>query len=530
MHDMPRRRARWLALGITLVGAALRIATLNTRSYWLDETTSVRQASWSIPRMLEWMANNVHPPFFHTLLHYWILQFGSSEVAVRVFAVVWGIAAIPLVYWVASAVYNRRVGLFASAILALSPFFIWYAQEARMYTMMLVFATVSIGALWRALETNRLRWWALFAVATGAGLMTQYFFVFLTAGQSVYALSAFARHRVPLAEPADSDAAAPPARARRVPPAVWWLVSLAVAVSPLLWWVPQVLQHSELFRGISQPFNYGWAPPTFGVRFNELIMVPVQWLFGFHSTLTMRNLVAAWPLLITAVFLTAGLARRFSERTWYLVASGFGGVLGIAIVGLWQPILESRYFTAVAVPLVILAGALLGELRPRAVRIVCSLLIVVSLVSWFDQSLNPNSIIKWDNRQAMAVVAEKWRPGDTILLIPSFASSIPEYYLPADAYASLHQVPLYDGRGVPRNSPDQMSDDLRGQVGTSRRVWIIATWQETPRIALDRSITARWLTIRGFDTTEDHRFRRIRVTLFTAPPPPDFFVDPEVTP
>jgi len=526
-------RDAWLVAAITLAGIALRLATLNTRSFWLDETTAVRQASWSIPEMLAWMANNVHPPLFHTLLHYWIAYLGRGEITVRAFALAWGIAAIPLMYWAGRAVYDRRVGLIAAAILAISPFYVWYAQEARMYTMMLVFALVCTGAMWKALKGNRFGWWALYALAASAGLMTQYFFVFLIAGQGAYLVLFHMRERL-------RDLGSRGERRFRwtrpwgivhdAPAVVGWVSALAVAVLPLVWWIPKVLAHPELFRGVSGAFNYGGSPPTLSIKFNELILVPVQWAFGFHSELATRDLVAMWPLLITFVFVSAGLARRVSSRSWYLIASGIGGAAAIAAIGQWQPILDARYFTAVTVPVVILSARAIAELKPSVLRAVFAVVLAVALVGWADQSFNPDSIVKWDNRAAMGIVGDGFIDGDTVLLIPSFVSSIPEYYLPPDAYASLRKVPSYDAKGRPRNSASQLAEDLDRQVGPSRRVWVIATWQETPRIALDRTMTAAWLVSEGFERKQDHKLRRIRVTLFEAGPERGFFIDNGATP
>lgn len=521
-------------IGITLAGVALRLVTIDTRSFWLDETTAVRQASWSIPEMLAWMANNVHPPLFHTLLHYWIVAFGRGEITVRGFALTWGIAAIPLMYWAARSIYDRRVGLIAAAVLAFSPYFVWYAQEARMYTMMLVFALVCTTAMWRAMQGNRLWWWALYAVAAGAGLMTQYFFAFLIAGQGAYMLLFRLRRRKAELEIESGRRWSwkrPWAIVRETPELGGWLGALVVAALPLVWWLPQVFSHPELLRGVSGAFNYGGAPPSVGIHFNELILVPVQWAFGFHSELATRDLVAMWPLLITLIFVSAGLARRVSPRTWYLIASGVGGAAIIAVLGQWQPIiLEARYFTAVTVPLVILSARAVAQLRPSAVRAVLAFLCAVALIAWADQSFNPDSIVKWDNRAAMGVVADGFKPGDTILLIPNFVSSIPEYYLPSDAYAALQKVPSFDAQGLPRNSASQLAEDLDRQVGPSRRVWIIATWQDTPRIEQDRTMTASWLTSQGFVQTQDKQLRRIRVTLFEAGPERGFFIGGGVTP
>lgn len=527
-------RWQWLALlGVVVAeGVALRLSTLGNRSFWLDETTAVRQATWSIPHMLGEMANNVHPPLFHILLHYWIVAFGRSELAVRAFPLVWGIAAIPLLYWVGSSIYDRRVGFIAASIGAFSPFFVWYSQEARMYSMMFVLALLATGALYHALRTGAFRWWSLFTLATAAGVMTQYFFLFLVAGQGAYFLLSHLpeRERELKAARAVLEGSRTWVAGRRLAHVAGMGTALLVAAAPLSWWLPQVLEHRELLRGVSGAFNYGGPAPTFGVHFNELVLVPVQYVFGFHADLAMRDLVAIWPLLITGAFLSAGIAQRLSRRTWYLVAAGVGGSLLIALLGLWQPILEARYFTATAAPLVILAARFLAELRADTFRTVAAVLLVVSLAGWVDQSYNPDSIVKWDNREAMDVVSTGYRPGDTILLIPNFVTSIPEYYLPTEVYAEVRKLPAFDANGRPRNRPEQLDEDLERMVGVSRRVWIVATWQESPRIALDRRLTSEWLADQGFELAEDHRLRRIRVSLFETSEPRGFFYGEEGPP
>lgn len=536
-HDRPAgalSTGLWL-LAITLAGVFFRVSSINTRSLWLDETTAIRQASWSIPEMLAWMANNVHPPLFHTLLHYWIRVVGRSEVEVRAFALVWGVVAIPLVFWAAKTMYDRRVGLISAVLLALSPFYIWYSQEARMYTMMLVFALITLTSLWKALNGDGRVWWVLYALSSAAGIMTQYFFGFLIIGQAIYMTRHVYRRNLPEAE---QDLEASPSVlvhiytvVRDSPPLRMWLIASAAAMIPLAWWLPQVIVNQELFRGAAGSFNYGGTAPRLGIYFNELILVPVEAVFGFHSESVMRNLVSMWPLLITLVFVSTGFAKRLTGSTSYLAAGGVGGAAIIVALGQWQPIiLELRYFTAVSVPILILTARFLSILKPRTFTLIATVLVLVGIGSWADQSFNPNSVVKWDNRQAMSVVSEGFQEGDTILLIPNFVSSIPEYYLTASQYSSLRKVPSFDARGVPRNTPVQLAQDLERQVGPSHRVWLIATWQETPRIAQDRALTVQWLRSQGFRVAQDHPLQKIRVTLYETEPGREFFIDQGVTP
>jgi uncharacterized membrane protein len=532
-QDHSRGRGLVLLALVFALGAALRVASINTRSFWLDETTSVRQASWPLGEMVAWMAHNVHPPLFHTLLHYWIGAFTSSEISVRGFALIWGLAAIPLAYWVGSVLFERRVGLFSAGIVALSPFFIWYSQEARMYTMLLVFALLATGAFWRALRHGGARWWLLYALAAGAGLVTQYFFAFLIAGHLVY----YALHEMPDALRAAREAGTE--RSRRgplrlladVPTLGPLLLSAVVALIPLGVWLPYVFQHPELLRGVSGAFNYGGVPPELGVHFDSQALVLAEGLFGFHAEDVMRSLVAAWPLLVTGAFVVGGLARRATRRTQFLIVSAVTGLGAISLLGMWQPIvLEVRYFTAVCVPLVILIAKGFCDLRPTVMRGVLAVVLVVAAVAWVDQSYNPDSVTKWDNRAAMGIVADGYHPGDVILLLPYFVSSVPQYYLPPNVYAQVQPLPLFDRYGKERNSTTQLAEDLTRKVGYARRVWVIATWQETPQIALDRQHVGEWLTSQRYRVAGDHQLHRIRVTLYEGQPQGDFFLRGRVAP
>lgn len=529
VRDLTRRQGAWWLLGVALLGSALRLVSLNSRSFWLDETTSIRQASWSIPDLIARMSDNVHPPLFHIMLHFWMKAFGRAELSVRSFTVMFGIIAIPLVYWAAATAYNRRVGVISAGIIAVSPFFVWYSQEARMYTLMLVFAALSVGCMYRAIAENRWWWWLAYGVATGLGTMTQYFFFFLVAGQAMYLFF----YEVPVhlrrlrAQGTAMFAWHRPWRIfSDVPETLGWLGAMFVAALPSMWWVPKVLKHKDLFSGVTQPFNYGWTAPIFGVHFNEQILVPIEWAFGFHSNLVMRDLVSLWPLLITLTFLSIAYARRLTPATWYLGLSGLGGAALISALGMWQPILEARYYTAVTVPIVILCARFAASLRPAAFRAVLAVVLVISGIAWIDQSYNPDSIVKWDNRQAMAIIRNNFQPGDAILLIPSFASSIPEYYLPYDQYTALSKVPQYDKNGLPRNTGARLAEDLDRQVGPSRRVWIIATWQDTPLIAADRVHVGEWLLTQGYHLVRDDKLHQIRILLYERPTSRGFFIAP----
>jgi 4-amino-4-deoxy-L-arabinose transferase-like glycosyltransferase len=58
---------------------------------------------------------------------------GSSEVILRIPSVIFGLITICIVFLIAEKLFNRRVGLIASSLMATSGLAIYYSQEARMY-------------------------------------------------------------------------------------------------------------------------------------------------------------------------------------------------------------------------------------------------------------------------------------------------------------------------------------------------------------------------------------------------------------
>jgi len=148
--------APWIALILTLVGGLLRILYIAKNGLWLDEAFSVWLASQDPGEMLGWMLKiDQHPPLYYLLLHAWIADFGDTPYYVRLLSALFGTAAIPMLYLTGKRLSGPVMGLAAAALLAFSPFNLYYAQEARMYTLLAFNAAVAIYALVRLLSDPR---------------------------------------------------------------------------------------------------------------------------------------------------------------------------------------------------------------------------------------------------------------------------------------------------------------------------------------------------------------------------------------
>ena len=109
-----------------------------------------------------------------------------------------GVATVPLVYVLGARTVGRAAGLAGAALLALSPFAIFYASEARAYALMTLIVVLSTLALLRALETNERRWRVAFALLQAAAMYSHYTAVFVLAAQFGWAFLAHPDRRLPL--------------------------------------------------------------------------------------------------------------------------------------------------------------------------------------------------------------------------------------------------------------------------------------------------------------------------------------------
>jgi uncharacterized membrane protein len=139
-----RRLFHWLVLLLLIaVGAVDRLLYLARKPFWFDEFFSVEVAriGWgNFLHLLWWREANMS--LYYLLLRIW-LHGGQSEYFIRSLSVVFAVATIPAIYWLGVELYDRRVGLIASALFAFNAYSVRYAQEARSYALFLLLATLS---------------------------------------------------------------------------------------------------------------------------------------------------------------------------------------------------------------------------------------------------------------------------------------------------------------------------------------------------------------------------------------------------
>ncbi len=139
-----------MALGaIVVLGGALRFYGLTIQSLWSDEL-----ASWyfsrpeGVLRVVSAVREDVHPPGYFVILHFAQAVFGDSEWALRLPSAIAGWLCIPAVYLLGRRIYSEREGLVAALLVAVSWAGVYFSQETRSYSVLILLSTVTAFLWW----------------------------------------------------------------------------------------------------------------------------------------------------------------------------------------------------------------------------------------------------------------------------------------------------------------------------------------------------------------------------------------------
>ena len=396
----------WIVL-TTLLAFGLRLIWLGRPSLWYDEAFSqvVAQVDW--PTF--WsalLADAVHPPGYYLLLRGAVRLWGDSEFGLRWPSVLAGTLAVPLLGRLGRILGSQGWGLAAGLWLALSPFAIWYAQEARMYSLLLCLTLGSAYAFWRLLkQPNWKRWGGVAAIS--AISFTIHYFAF------IFSLVQFAYLALNL---------------RRTHQALrWWALAQVVAVIPFLPWAWVVARREGGYFGI------GWIQP---VTPRDLLVTVSNLAF----TLGDPRSIWTWLGLVVmvGVVIAGALTLRASAARSFLLLWLWLPLLFIWFISLWLPLYVDRYFIICLPALLLLSSALTLSPLKIAYGTIIGLLLLTGIASahiWRELIW-----VKEDWRSAASLIQQHEQPGDA-LVMREFQNVIPfNYYYRGSLTAQIVEI------------------------------------------------------------------------------------------
>jgi uncharacterized membrane protein len=187
-----------VALALVLAGTALRLFALGRQSLWYDEIRSVGHAVGAESGTFLQTALQPRGPLYLLLLKAWIALFGTGEAQLRLLSALLGSIGLVLFHRVALRWLGRGRARIALAFLALSPFHLWYSQEATNYALLFDLGLLAVPAFLDEVERRTPRTFVTALVATAAACLANMSGFFLFVLHAGYALTADRPRRYPL--------------------------------------------------------------------------------------------------------------------------------------------------------------------------------------------------------------------------------------------------------------------------------------------------------------------------------------------
>lgn len=160
---------------VTIIGIILRFYHLDFNSLWLDEAATYTMSKISFFEIWDVMkVGDFHPPLFHWIEHI-MLQFGNNEFILRLVPAVLGVLSIPLAYIFGNLVKNEKVGVISAALLAFSPFHIYYSQEAYSYSFLLFIFLIVLIFYLKAIKANQRKYWILVGIVSAIAFWVHFY-------------------------------------------------------------------------------------------------------------------------------------------------------------------------------------------------------------------------------------------------------------------------------------------------------------------------------------------------------------------
>jgi 4-amino-4-deoxy-L-arabinose transferase-like glycosyltransferase len=410
---------------ITGVGLIARLALLAYQPLWRDEAFTALAVRRPLASMIDVVRNDSAPPLFY-LVERLFAVVSTSPAMLRLFPVLVGSAAIPIVAGLGRRAAGDAGGIWAAVIGAVAPALTVSSLDARMYVLATTLVLASTLFLLRALERPSGLRWALYAVLSILAVYTVYFALFAVFAQVV---TVAVMHRRKFGTIVIVAALGAATLVSLVP----WVIAASAQLSHSAgaFWVPR-LSVKSAFGGLEQFFT---GPPL------------NTWVTGFGA-LRALELVgdAAGCLVLAGLFVyRRRLSAAGSETARFLALAVALGVGVMLIASFYHPLEDGKYLSTAWAPLYPLMGAGLATLPWRRVAFGAAALTTAVAAATVLTITNPETPL------AIAAISRTATAGQIVTAYPSEYLLVLYYAdseVAAHARALASSVPWFWGTAV----------------------------------------------------------------------------------
>ena len=408
------RHSTLIISGLIVFVIAMSMLIFSHQSLRLDESQSLWQTSHTPTKILNIIAQDVHVPLYHFILHFWQLFLGNSVFTGRVLSLIFFALSIPAVYFVGKRTFNQNIGIFAATLLAISPFMNWYGNEIRMYSLLTLMTIMSQYFFVMIYKTRDKDAWLGYFIVNVFGIFTHYFFFFVLIVQVIFFFS--------------YKSLFPPKALRKF---IIIAVILLFIFAPWLYYV-----HSLGSATNETPLLV--APTSVNV-FNAFS----QFLFGFQNDHLNTLLVSLWPLTVLLGFLALRKNKKVTPEAVYMLLSIAIPITAAFIISVTLvPLFVSRYLILTIPSLYLFIGWIFSTYPEALRKVLTTILIFGMLAGLVVEAYSPSNPIRENYHTATDYLSSHTQPQDIIILSAPFTVYPVEYYY--HGQAEISTLPIWN--------------------------------------------------------------------------------------
>ncbi len=380
---------------ILLLGAVLRIYNLGAVSLWFDEALDMVNLNDAISGKVVTYKNacfSALPVFFN---YFW-RKLGSSEFLLRLPAAIFGVFSIAVVYFLGKMFFNKKTGLFGALLFAISPLHIYYSQELRMYSGLVLLILLSLYFLKSFLEDGKFASLLGYSIFIALSIYTHYIALLTLLGGNIFFLLSFKKYKYL---------------------GLKWIkgqVIVILLMSPIL-----LLMFSNLSH-ISKSPMWWWVP---AVSWKTIFITLMSFNIGYNASLTI-NLLAC--ILCFPVFVWGGycsVSKGKGEDLLLLLCYFFIPISIIFLISIFKPYYVDRYFIpGLPVYLLIIAKGLSELKKKYLIFFICAIFVLTffALKNYYSNFIPDLTVfqrgiqVKTDTKSLARYIYKNFKQGDII--------------------------------------------------------------------------------------------------------------------
>lgn len=495
---------RLLFFLILLLSISMRLVCLD-KGYSADEGWILQAAELDVDELIPTLSEGMHPypPLSPILLHFWV-KLSKAEIWIRSYFVLFGIALCILIYFIGNFYIDKRFGLMAFFISAVSPLLIWSSQFVRCYIDSAFWVTLSVYFMLRILKgANFWRNSLGYIFFSGLALYSSYTIAFILAAQNIFVLIFCFRNPKFLKK--------------------WLILQLLVAAvfAPCLALLLKQMNLAPVFDPLwsKQGFqlfglhvgSYARSiAATVGMDPGFLTLRPLTRQFDNSVLFVMAGLsfciIAAF--LISALKNLKAVFENKQLRYFFPAILGLSLIIFAFLIELKNVPVQAEYFIPQHILFIFILSSVVYSVKRRSkLNILAVGLIVLVFLLRYPQALKP----EFDTKKAYGYLVNNIKTTDCLLMVRKTNRYIdPQAFNTVVMYDFLHKNSVGDYYKPLNNAAEAMLSGLKEKY---ENICFYRTYSNDEMLGANKLIM-NWLDENGYKIEDVQKFRRIDIICY----------------